>query len=156
MTLRPGTSQYSHMLCLVSFSEATRITVKPQDVVISRGHIQDVVFKCGIQSDPSTPLTVRWLYNQVEITPQEDDRFVIDWDHSLHVRVPPHSNPAGVRTSCIEGRYTCIASTRYTKAWESAILRCPSPGQKRHLTTPPYTLTPEIVRILQDTEGEHP
>lgn len=97
----------------------TEILVPPTDVELVYGN--KVIFKCETKSDDSTPVNVRWLKDDVEISYIRHHISVNSTDFSLHIRTEDDDDQgAGYK-----GRYICVASNDYSEVRASAVLSLP-------------------------------
>lgn len=94
----------------------TEITVPPVDVTLAGQEV--VVFHCGVQSDPSTPVSVIWLRGNKEIV-YDLQRIYLLRNHSLVLNL---TNEEDGGNSFI-AQYTCLATNGLDKDSRSAKLR---------------------------------
>jgi len=106
------------------FTEPTEIVTPPEDVELEYG--KNVVFKCEAKSDDSTPVSIRWLKDNVQIQYIEHRIMVNSTDFSLHIRTEDDQDQG----ASYEGTYTCIASNGYSEVTAVAELTLP-PGPVR-------------------------
>ena len=105
-------------------TEPTEIIVPPEDVELK--YRSKVVFQCKAKSDDSTPVTVRWLKDNVQIPYVKHRIMVNSTDFSLHIRTEDDPDQGASH----EGTYTCIASNGYSEVQAVAKLTLP-PGPVR-------------------------
>ena len=102
----------------LSVTEHTVILEGPENVTLT--HYQDVRFDCVAQSDPSTPVTYRWLLNGAAIQPGSSS-LVLEPNNSLRILTEDEADGGEEYV----GEYTCVASNGYSEDRRRASLFSP-------------------------------
>ncbi len=87
----------------------------PENVTLT--HHQDVRFDCVAQSDPSTPVTYRWLLNGATIQPGSSS-FILEPNNSLRILTEDGADGGEKYV----GEYTCVATNGYSEDRRQASL----------------------------------
>ena len=105
----------AHCCCICS--AATAIVSQPLDQFLILNNT--AMFQCGATSDPSTPITYSWYFNddRAPIRNAPDDVF-IDSNNTLHVMTGADPDDALRRA----GAYRCHVTNGYSEAEAAASL----------------------------------
>ena len=94
----------------------TKITLPPEDVTLTGQAV--VIFHCGVESDPSTPVSLTWLRGNKEIV-YDLQRIYLLANHSLVLNLTNEEDSG----NSFVAQYTCHATNGLDEDSQSAKLR---------------------------------